>query len=80
VKFGKKAGTINSGPSTGTGEWPKGLRAGETRVRFVAEIADWQEYWEHYDESVKFFPCTGDKATCPGCTSANERTAKASKR
>ena len=80
MKFGKKAGTITSQSSGSTGEWPKGLRAGETRVRFVAEIADWQEYWEHFDDTVKFFPCTGDKATCPGCTSSSERTARASKR
>jgi len=56
------------------------LRAGETRVRFLAEIPDWQEYWEHYDPTVNFFPCTGDKKTCPGCTSSIERTAKATKR
>jgi hypothetical protein len=80
VKFGKKAGTITSQSSSGNVDWPKALKKGETRVRFVFEIADWQEYWEHYDETVKFFPCTGDKATCPGCTSNIERTAKASKR
>jgi hypothetical protein len=56
------------------------LRKGETRVRFLAEIKDWQEYWEHYDETVKFFPCTGDRDSCPGCLSTVERTRKASKR
>lgn len=81
MKFGKKAGTINSGPSTGGGtDWPKSLKPGETRVRFVEEIAEWQEYWEHFDDTVKFFPCTGDKSTCPGCTSSNEKTARASKK
>ena len=80
MKFGRKAGTINSGPSAGGVDWPKALRPGETRVRFVEEIAEWQEYWEHFDDVVKFFPCTSDKATCPGCTSASERTARASKK
>ena len=82
MKFGKRVGEggITSQPTTGSGDWPKGLRKGETRVRFLAEIGDWNEYWEHYDETVKFFPCTGDRQTCPGCTSPVERTSKASKR
>jgi len=79
VQFGRKAGKIEPSRSGG-GDWPRGLRAGETRVRFLAEIPDWQEYWEHYDPTVNFFPCTGDKKTCPGCTSSIERTAKATKR
>ena len=81
MQFGKKAGVISSTSTTSaTGEWPKSLRDGETRVRFLLEIADWIEYWEHFDDSAKFFPCTGDKNTCPGCTSDSEKTRKASKR
>jgi hypothetical protein len=81
MKFGKKVGEggITTQPAI-SGDWPKGLRKGETRVRFLSEIPEWEEYWEHFDETVKFFPCTGDKNTCPGCTSPVERTAKASKR
>jgi hypothetical protein len=81
MRFGRKAGVITpTGTGTSGGDWPKGLRPGETRVRFIQEIPEWIEYWEHFDQSVKFFPCTGDKQTCPGCTSADERTQKASKR
>lgn len=79
MRFGKRAGKITNSPSGGT-DWPRSIKPGETRVRFVEEIENWQEYWEHYDETVKFFPCTGDKPTCPGCTSASERTARASKK
>lgn len=79
MRFGKKAGTITQ-VTTSTGEWPRSIRAGETRVRFLAEIADWDEYWEHFDDTVKFFPCTGDKSSCPGCTSQIEKTKEARKR
>lgn len=79
MKFGKKAGTITP-TQNATGDWPKSLRSGETRVRILTEIPEWQEYWEHYDETVKYFPCTEDKKTCPGCTSTEERTRRASKR
>lgn len=79
MKFGHKAGKITPTQTT-TGDWPRSLRAGETRVRFLTEIPEWQEYYEHYDETVKFFPCTEDKTTCPGCTSPEERTRRASRR
>ena len=79
MNFGKKVGGGGiTQQSAATGDWPKGLRDGETRVRFLAEIPDWEDYWEHFDETVKFFPCTGNKSECPGCTSQIERTAKAS--
>jgi hypothetical protein len=81
LKFGRRVGEAGiTNQSAATGDWPKSLRKGETRVRFLSEISDWNEYWEHFDDTVKFFPCTGDKSTCPGCTSPVERTAKASKR
>jgi len=80
VKFGKRAGKIEQTQSNASGDWPKNLRDGDTRVRFVEEIEDWIEYWEHFDDQAKFFPCTEDRATCPGCTSDSEKTRKASKR
>lgn len=33
-------------------------------VRFLTEPTGWVNYWEHYDDVRKFFPCTDD---CPGC-------------
>jgi len=80
VRFGKRAGKIEQTQSNATGDWPKNLRDGDTRVRFVTEIEDWIEYWEHFDDQAKFFPCTEDRSSCPGCTSDSERTRKASKR
>jgi hypothetical protein len=62
----------------------RGFRDGDNRVRFLEEINDWTGYWEHYDPSLAargaYFPCTGNRNTCPGCVSENERTRRASKR
>lgn len=35
-------------------------------VRFLTEPeGNWVQYFEHYDDTRKFYPCTGDD--CPGC-------------
>lgn len=34
-------------------------------VRFLTEPNEWVEYFEHYDDVRKFYPCTDDG--CPGC-------------
>lgn len=45
-----------------------GFPAGSTTVRFLDELDDWTEYWEHYDANEKkFFPCNGDRNKCFGC-------------
>lgn len=33
-------------------------------VRFLTEPEEWIEYQEHYDDTLKFFPCSDN---CPGC-------------
>lgn len=33
-------------------------------VRFLTEPTEWIEFFEHYDDVRKFYPCTDD---CPGC-------------
>lgn len=44
------------------------------RVRFMTEPSKWFQFFEHYDEVLRFFPCQdGD---CPGCDEGN----RASKR
>lgn len=40
----------------------------------------WKTYWEHFNPGGFPFPCTGDRQSCPGCTSDNEKVRKASKR
>lgn len=34
-------------------------------VRFLTDPEEWQEYYEHYDQVMRYFPCTDDN--CPGC-------------
>ena len=40
-------------------------------VRFLTEPTQWIEYWEHYDEDRKFYPCSDD---CPGCDEGNRKS------
>jgi len=86
MKFGRDKGFVRNEASGEGGDerWIKGFKDGETEVRFLEQMDDWTPYWEHFDNSLgakgAFFPCTGDRDTCPGCTSENERTRNASKR
>lgn len=37
---------------------------GSLTVRFLTEPTEWVEYYEHFDQVKKFYPCTDD---CDGC-------------
>lgn len=56
------------------------FQAGSTIVRFLDDLEDWTEYWEHYDRGAgkngAFFPCTGDRASCPGCVNGMDSSHK----
>jgi len=86
VKFGSKFSETDTTTRTnggGGGKWIKGFKEGETRIRFLQEFDDdpgWVIYYEHYNPAGSYFPCTGDRDTCPGCTSTNERMKSASRR
>lgn len=83
MKFGVKAKEDTGGSNSGR-RFIKGFKDGTTIVQFLEEMGDWTAYYEHYDPSLGerglMFPCTGNRTTCPGCTSSQERVAKASKR
>lgn len=42
-------------------------------VRFLTEPVEWVTYFEHYDDVMKFYPCTDD---CPGCTEGDKPSAR----
>jgi hypothetical protein len=83
MEFGTRAAEApkftGQGTSGGT-RWMRTLKPGEYRIRFLDETDDWIQYWEHYNPTPGGFPfpCTGDKKTCPGCTSGIEKMEKAS--
>lgn len=84
-KFGGEKGYTPSADGDGDGErWIKNFKDGETIIRFLEQMEDWTPYWEHYDAGIgekgAYFPCTGNRRSCPGCTSEVERTSRASKR
>lgn len=62
------------------GSYLRSFRAGDTTVRFCEEVPDWIMFWEHYNSDQKSYPCTGDRRTCPGCNSEDEREKKASRK
>lgn len=79
MKFGVRVAESTNTDSGG--DWIRYFKKGETRIRLLDEIDDWTEYWAHFNQSVnRDYPCTSNKAKCPGCNSSNEREAKASKR
>ena len=58
----------------------RNFREGDNEVRFIDEVEDWIGFAEHYTPEAKSFPCTGDRNECPGCTSDNEKMARASRK
>jgi hypothetical protein len=58
----------------------RSFKAGETKVRFCEEVDDWWEFYEHYTAEGKSYPCTGDRKSCQGCNSENEKERKASRK
>lgn len=80
MKFGTRAADAPP-PSGGSGSFIKYFQQGETMVRFLEEMDDWTEYYEHFNKAKsRSFPCTRDRDTCPGCTAENERDRSASRR
>ena len=83
MKFGVKVKDDTSSASEGTsgGAFIKYFGKGETTVRFLEEIGEWTKFYDHFNQSKKrSYPCTGDRDTCPGCTSQDERERQASVR
>lgn len=77
MKFTTKSSEVQRGPENYLRNFKKDA---ETKVRFLQDVDDWEEFWEHYSTDRKSFPCTGERDTCPGCTSDNEEVAKASRK
>lgn len=77
MRFGtRKADVVETGNN---GNFIKYFRDGETRLVFLDELEDWTKYFEHYSQSQRLsYPCTGEKDTCPGCTSENQKERNAS--
>ena len=86
MKFGTKSndiGDIKKAIKAGTGgnTYIAYLKSGkDMKARFLTQPTEWLKYREHYSDATKFFPCTNDKNTCPGCTSDNEKMKRASTR
>lgn len=83
MRFGtswEKASQEKSGGAAGTFiSYP--AKSGGTTIRILDEPDKWEAYWEHFDPTQqKSYPCTGDRDSCPGCTSPNERVKKATRR
>lgn len=83
MKFGTKR-KDDTGSSSSGHRFIKTLKAGVTTILFLEEMDEWTAYFEHYDPALGerglSFPCTGNRSTCPGCTSDQERVRRASKR
>lgn len=72
---------LSGGGGEGTERWIKYFQKGETTIHFLEELDEWTVYYEHFHQSKsRAFPCTGDRKSCPGCTSENEKESRASKR
>jgi hypothetical protein len=82
VKFGKSYEDVVNEPASAGGEnsWMKYLGDEDVTFQILQEPNEWQAYWEHYNPGGYPFPCTGERETCPGCTSSNEKMKKASRK
>ena len=81
MRFGVKKKDAPAASSGGSGgSFIKYFRKGETTVRFLEPATDeWTKYFEHYSASKqRTYPCTGERDTCPGCTSDDKREQQAS--
>lgn len=65
--------------NSGGGQWFKYMKDGDTTYRLLQNPDDWVYWWEHF-AGQNSFPCTNERETCPGCTSENEKTAKANRK
>lgn len=79
MKFSKSWGEEPESTPTSTG-YIRYFKNPETTFRVLQDPTDWLSYWEHFNPSGYPFPCTGDRTSCPGCTSDNEKMKKAQRR
>jgi hypothetical protein len=82
VRFGKTYGedTSTSDDSQPRRDYIRYFKKPNTEFRILQDPEEWVTYWEHYNPGGFPFPCTGERSTCPGCTSSNEKMKRASKR
>ena len=78
MRFSTKRGDASDADSNLT--YLRGFKAGNTTVRFLQEMEEWDKYREHYTLDGKMFPCIKTEGTCPGCTSNNEKVSKSSRK
>ena len=80
MRFGKSAQEAADDPRRGGGgDFIKYLRDGDNTMRILQEPEEWVHFWEHFSPNGVSFPCNNEE-DCPGCTSTNEKTKKASKK
>lgn len=82
MKFGvkkKDAPAYEPGEGGSSGRFIKYFKKGEKTLRFLEPTDEWTKFFDHFSQSKqRSFPCTGDKETCPGCTSENQKEKSAS--
>lgn len=79
MKFGTKK--RDAAPEAdGGGLYLRNFKDGEVTIRVLEETDDWTVFREHYTADSRSFPCTGDRLTCPGCTSDDEKVNKSSRK
>lgn len=83
MKFGQSTAEHEAAVASSGGEggdYIRYMRKGDNIIQIVDEYPQWIWYWEHYNPGGYPFPCTGERDTCPGCTSNIEKMKKANKR
>ncbi len=79
MRFSTKNKNVIDTPKTD--DYLRSFQRGETKVRWLEEIDEWEFFREHYTMENKSFPClTDNKDVCPGCTSENERVRKSARK
>lgn len=84
LQFGVKvadAPDLDPIASDGGGRYINYFKDGVTTIRILEELGSWTKVWMHFNQSKKIeYPCTGDRETCPGHNSEDQRESKASLR
>ena len=79
MKFGTKRKDAEPRTGGSNGKYIKYFKKGEKTLRFLEEFDEWTEFYDHFSQSLRrSYPCTGQRDTCPGCTSDDERERSAS--
>lgn len=79
MKFGIKKKDAPANEGGGSGRYIKYFKKGEKTLRFLEDTDEWTKFFDHFSQSkMRSYPCTGDRETCPGCTSENEKERSAS--